>query len=61
MPGSAGVSIDKTGVGIGKLQIELQNGRASKIMDSILEARMHDRAEDGSKYLFSHFQTLFFF
>ena len=37
---SQGVSIDSTGLNIGVLNIELQDGRASKIMDDILEARM---------------------
>merc|ERR1712106_971286 len=42
---SQGVSIDSTGLNIGVLKIELQDGRASKIMDDILEARM-DRNSD---------------
>ena len=50
-PQSNTVSIDKTGLNIGVLQIELQDGRASKIMDDILEARMgRDQNNDsGSK------------
>ena len=48
---SQGVSIDSTGLNIGVLNIELQDGRASKIMDDILEARM-DRNSDavGSEF-----------
>ena len=50
-PPSNTVSIDKTGLNIGLLQIELQDGRASKIMDDILEARMgrDQNKENGRK------------
>ena len=50
---SQGVSIDSTGLNIGVLNIELQDGRASKIMDDILEARMGRNSDAiGSKQLF---------
>ena len=50
---SQGVSIDSTGLNIGVLNIELQDGRASKIMDDILEARMGRNSDAvGSKQFF---------
>ena len=45
------IKVDKTGLNIGVLTIELQDDRASKLMDEILEARMHEKSKSGCKFL----------
>ena len=44
------IKIDKTGLNIGVLNIELEDDRASKLMDEILEARMHEKSKSGCKF-----------